>query len=101
MDQPKTQGALPIACMNEPRFIPAPKIDNRSDEELIALSKEFYLIMNRRRTLRDFSNRPVPRELIEYCIQAAGTAPSGANLQPWHFVAVSDPVVKREIRIAA
>ena len=87
--------------MNEPRFIPAPKIDNRSDEELIALSKQFYLIMNRRRTVRDFSDRPVPRELIEHCIHAAGTAPSGANLQPWHFVAVSDPVVKREIRIAA
>jgi len=58
-------------------------------------------MMQRRRTVRNFSDRPVPREVIEYCIRAAGTAPNGANLQPWHFVAVSDPAVKREIRIAA
>ena len=58
-------------------------------------------MMQKRRTVRDFSARPVPRELIEHCLSAAGTAPSGANLQPWHFVAISDPDVKREIRIAA
>ena len=58
-------------------------------------------MMQRRRTVRDFSDRPVSREVIEHCIRAAGTAPNGANLQPWHFVAVSDPAVKREIRIAA
>ena len=58
-------------------------------------------MMQKRRTVRDFSERPVPRELIEHCLSAAGTAPSGANLQPWHFVAISDPDVKREIRIAA
>ena len=58
-------------------------------------------MMQKRRTVRDFSDRPVPRELIEHCLSAAGTAPSGANLQPWHFVAISDPDVKREIRIAA
>ena len=57
--------------------------------------------MQRRRTIRDFSERPVPREVIEHCIRAAGTAPSGANLQPWHFVAVSDPVIKGQIRVAA
>ena len=57
--------------------------------------------MQRRRTIRDFSDRPVPREVIEYCIRTAGTAPNGANLQPWHFVTISDPAVKREIRIAA
>ena len=58
-------------------------------------------MMQKRRTVRDFSDRPVPRELIEHCLSAAGTAPSGANLQPWHFVAISDADVKREIRIAA
>ena len=47
--------------------------------------------MQRRRTVRDFSNRPVPREVIEECLLVAGGAPSGANLQPWHFVVVSDP----------
>ena len=57
--------------------------------------------MQRRRTVRHFSNRPVPREVIEECLLVAGSAPSGANLQPWHFVVVSDPRVKREIRIAA
>jgi iodotyrosine deiodinase len=83
------------------RFIPAPKIDNRSDKELIDRAREFYATMQKRRTVRDFSDRPVPREVIEHCIRAAGAAPSGANLQPWHFVAVTDLKVKREIRVAA
>jgi nitroreductase len=64
-------------------------------------AKVFYERMQGRRTVRDFSDRAVPREAIEQCIRAAGTAPSGANLQPWHFVAVSDPAIKREIRAAA
>jgi len=83
------------------RFIPAPKIDNRSDKELIDRAREFYATMQKRRTVRDFSDRPVPREVIEHCIRSAGAAPSGANLQPWHFVAITDPKVKREIRVAA
>src|SRR5687768_5899047 len=66
-------------------------------QRAIAFRKE----MQRRRTVRDFSNRPVPREIIEECLLTAGTAPNGANLQPWHFVVVSDPKVKHEIRIAA
>jgi iodotyrosine deiodinase len=57
--------------------------------------------MQRRRTVRHFSNRPVPREVIEECLLVAGGAPSGANLQPWHFVVVSDPRAKHEIRVAA
>jgi iodotyrosine deiodinase len=64
-------------------------------------AREFYEVMQHRRTIRDFSDRPVPFEVIEHCIRAAGTAPSGANLQPWHFVAVSDPALKHEIRVAA
>ena len=87
--------------MKAPRFVSAPKIDTGTDKELIERSKEFYAMMQKRRTVRDFSARPVPRELIEHCLSAAGTAPSGANLQPWHFVAISDADVKREIRIAA
>jgi iodotyrosine deiodinase len=66
-------------------------------QRAIAFRKE----MQRRRTVRDFSNRPVPREIIEECLLTVGTAPNGANLQPWHFVVVSDPKVKHEIRIAA
>ena len=65
--------------MKKPRFVPAPKIVNRSDDELVALAKEFYSMMNRRRTVRDFSERPVPCEVIEHCIRATGTAPNGAN----------------------
>ena len=82
-------------------FVPAPKIDNRSDKELIDRAREFYATMQKRRTVRDFSDRPVPREVIEHCIRAAGAARSGANLQPWHFVAITHPKVKREIRVAA
>ena len=62
---------------------------------------EFRTELQRRRTVREFSSRPVPREVIEDCLRAAGTAPNGANLQPWHFVVVSDPTMKREIRVAA
>jgi iodotyrosine deiodinase len=87
--------------MTLPRFVPAPKIDHRSDDDLLKRAQEFYEVMQRRRTIRNFSDRLVPREIIEHCIRAAGTAPSGANLQPWHFVAVSDPVVKHQICIAA
>src|SRR5258705_13249069 len=84
-----------------PRFIPAPEIERRSDEEVIQRAWEFFQMMQKRRTIRDFSDRPVPREVIEHCIRAAGTAPSGANLQSWHFVAVNDPSTKRRIRVAA
>jgi iodotyrosine deiodinase len=87
--------------MNPPRVIPAPEIESRSDEELLRQARQFYEAMQRRRTIRDFTDRPVPREVIEYCIRTAGTAPSGANLQPWHFVAVNESGIKHEIRVAA
>jgi iodotyrosine deiodinase len=66
--------------------------------EMEKRSEAFYLEMKKRRTVRQFSNRPVPRVIIENCIYAAGTAPSGANRQPWSFVVVSDSEVKRQIR---
>ncbi len=66
-----------------------------------AAPRSFRDLMQRRRTVRDFDPRAVPRDVIEHCIAAAGTAPSGANQQPWHFVAVSDADVKRRIRLAA
>ena len=62
---------------------------------------DFYADVNRRRTVREFSDRPVPRDIIETALRAANTAPSGANLQPWHFVAVGDPAIKTKIRAAA
>ena len=70
-------------------------------EEMTRRAADFRAQMQRRRTVRHFSDRPVPREVIEECILTAGTAPNGANLQPWHFVVVSDPQVKHEIRVAA
>lgn len=64
-------------------------------------AQDFLDVVRERRSVREFSDRPVSQELIETLIAAAGTAPSGANKQPWRFVAVSDPAIKREIRIAA
>jgi nitroreductase len=61
----------------------------------------FYADLSRRRSVREFSPRPVPRRVIEDCLRAAGTAPSGANMQPWHFCVVGDPALKRRIREAA
>lgn len=72
-----------------------------SSTEMLRRASEFRDEMQRRRTVRQFSDRPVPRQVIEECLLAAGTSPSGANLQPWHFVVVSDPEIKRQIRIAA
>jgi iodotyrosine deiodinase len=66
-----------------------------------AAARAFYELMRRRRSVRMFSDRPVSRETIDQIILAAGTAPSGANKQPWRFVAVQDPAIKREIRVAA
>ncbi len=62
---------------------------------------EFYDDVRRRRTVREFSDRPVPRDIIETALEAAGTAPSGANLQPWHFVVISGARTKKKIREAA
>ena len=72
-----------------------------SEAEMISRARAQYEHLQRRRTVRDFSDQAVPREVIESCIQTAGTAPSGANQQPWHFAVVSDPEIKRQIRSAA
>jgi nitroreductase len=69
--------------------------------EMVERSRAFRADLARRRTVRDFESRPVPREVIEQCLLAAGTAPSGANQQPWHFAVITDPEVKRRIREAA
>jgi len=72
-----------------------------SEEEMRERSKSFLDELSTRRTVRDFSNKPVSLEIIENCIKAAATAPSGANKQPWQFIIVSDSKVKRKIREAA
>jgi len=64
-------------------------------------SSQYLETMSSRRTVRQFSDQPVPKDIIDTAIRAAGTAPSGANHQPWHFVCIRDPNIKREIRLAA
>ena len=70
-------------------------------DEMRERVEAFYADIDRRRTVRDFSDRPVPRDIIETALKVAGTAPSGANLQPWHFVVVSGAEAKSKIRVAA
>ncbi len=84
-----------------PEFEPLSGWREYPPEEMLARSRAFAAEMQRRRTTRHFSNRPVAREIIERCIEVAGTAPSGAHMQPWHFVAVGDPATKAAIREAA
>lgn len=74
---------------------------HRSAEDMRARAHAFYDEIKRRRSVRDFSDQPAPREIIEQALLAAGTAPNGANQQPWHFVVVSNPEIKRQIRAAA
>ncbi|HUG04772.1 MAG TPA: nitroreductase family protein [Steroidobacteraceae bacterium] len=85
----------------KPKLVPLTGYREYPPGEMSARARAFADDMGRRRTVRDFSDRPVPRALIEDCLRAAGSAPSGANQQPWHFVAVSDPALKQRIRVAA
>ena len=79
--------------------VPVPRFDPGVSPEEAA--RRFQEIMQQRRSVRQFSDRPVSRETIEWLVRAAGSAPSGANKQPWRFVCVDDPELKREIRLAA
>lgn len=82
-------------------FHPLEARSDRDDHVMAMRAREFRELMRSRRTVRHFSDRPIARELIEECVLVAGGAPSGANLQPWHFVIVSNPAIKRQIREAA
>jgi nitroreductase len=86
--------------MNTPQFIPYERTEY-PEEEMLTRSAAFLELMTHRRTVRDFSSQPVERDVIDRCIRTALTAPSGANMQPWHFVVVSNPALKRKIRVAA
>ena len=74
--------------MTKLQLIPLSNYTELPVDEMLKRLQAFYEDIKRRRTVRDFSDKPVPKEIIENCIKAAGTAPSGANLQPWHFVVV-------------
>ncbi|MGH7563067.1 MAG: nitroreductase family protein [Gemmatimonadota bacterium] len=82
----------------EARFVPLEGYRFRPEAEMLERATTFRADMARRRTVRQFSDRPVPRAVIEECLRTAGTAPSGANLQPWRFVVVGDAGTKRRIR---
>ena len=81
--------------------ISAPVLPKYTDEEMRIRSRSFLKSLSNRRTIRDFSDKLIEPEVIENCIRVAGSAPSGANMQPWHFVLISDPAIKKQIRIAA
>ena len=87
--------------MSNYRTIPLPDYREYPVQEMRQRLNDFYTEVNRRRTVREFSDRAVPRDIIETALMAANTAPSGANLQPWHFVAVSGSATKQKIRDAA
>ncbi len=87
--------------MTDDAFLPLTTYHEFPPEEMVQRAADFYATANRRRTVRAFSDRPVPRQVIEDCIRTAGTAPSGAHLQPWRFVVVSDPAVKHRVRLEA
>jgi iodotyrosine deiodinase len=84
----------------KPRFIPL-EFQRVQPDALVPRAKAFYELMTRRRSVRDFSPEVPPLECIEYAIRTAGAAPSGAHRQPWKFVIVDDPAIKRSIRLAA
>lgn len=86
--------------MSTYRFVPL-EFTTYPPEEMLRRAGDFLALCSRRRTVRSFSSKPVPRELIELVVKTAGTAPSGANKQPWKFVVVEDPETKCRIRSEA
>lgn len=87
--------------METANLVPLPSYIEYPLQDMRSRVKTYYEDISRRRTVREFSDKKVPKDIMELCIKAAGTAPSGANKQPWHFVAVSDPLLKNKIRVAA
>ncbi|MBV62448.1 MAG: nitroreductase family protein [Nevskiales bacterium] len=90
-----------MSQQQQPPTHPLHGFAQREPDELIQRARAYADELSRRRTVRDYSDRPVPRAVIEQAVRAAGSAPSGANQQPWHFVAIGDPAIKQAIRAAA
>ena len=87
--------------MRRADFVPLGTFRELSLKEMRVAARQFLQTMRRRRTVREFADRAVPRDVIEDCLLAAGTAPNGANRQPWRFVVVGDPEIKAKIRSEA
>jgi iodotyrosine deiodinase len=84
--------------MTQEAHYPLSDFVSYSEDEMLQRSSDFYNAIKRRHSIRKFSDKPVPREIIENCIKAAGTAPSGANHQPWHFAVIGSDKVKKQVR---
>ena len=82
-------------------FIPLSQFAELTPVEMQKRAREFYELLKKRRTVREFSDKPIPDGVLKDCLLAAGTAPNGANKQPWHFVVVNKPSIKKKIRVAA
>jgi iodotyrosine deiodinase len=87
--------------INSPSWLDLTSFEEQAPQSMLENATRFYETMRRRKTIREFSDRPVAREVIEQCLLAAGTAPSGANHQPWHFAVIENPAIKQQIRLAA
>jgi len=87
--------------MSNLKFIPYTDFEPLKEEEMLKRSKEFYNKIKKRRTIRHFSNKKIPIDVIKNCLLAAGTAPNGANMQPWSFVVITNKAIKKEIRTEA
>ncbi|MEO1022297.1 MAG: nitroreductase family protein [Bacteroidota bacterium] len=87
--------------MNDAPFVPHSDFIHRPVEEMTQRAADFFELMTSRRTVREFSDQPVPRSVIEDCIKTAGRAPNGANKQPWHFAVIESAEAKKTIREAA
>ena len=87
--------------MKEAKFIPLDEYTSYTPLEMKKRAQDFYTLIKKRRTVRSFSSQPIPEGVIEDCLLAAGTAPNGANKQPWHFAVVQNAEIKKKIRLAA
>lgn len=87
--------------MSNPKFIPYTEFESLSEKEMLKRSKDFYNKIKKRRTIREFSSKSIPIDVIKNCLLSAGTAPNGANMQPWNFVVITDSSIKKKIRIEA
>jgi len=84
-----------------PDWLPYSDYLRYPEAEMLTRAASFEAQMKNRRTIRDYEDRAVPKDVIEACIRTAGSAPSGANMQPWHFCVIDSPEVKKEIRVSA
>ena len=81
-----------------PKLVPLTSLQQTEDDELLVRARQLQANLTQRRSVRHFSNRVIPNAIIDACLRVAVSAPSGANRQPWHFVVVQDPKIKRLIR---